>query len=110
MFHIDADVTISRSPETVFAFISNPAAISQWQKAVIQSQQTSAGPMGIGTTGINVRKAMGREIESGWEVTAYMPGQYYAIKSTSGPVGFEISYTLQPVAGGTYLQVKFDGE
>lgn len=110
MFHVDEDITINCAPETVFALVTNSSTTSQWQKSIIEERQTSNGPMGVGTTGINVRKAMGQEIKSTWEVTAYKASELFALKSTSGPVAFELSYRFQPVAGGTHLQVTFEGE
>ena len=111
MFTADADVTIKRPLEEVFAFTSDPARLSQWQKAVIESRQTSDGPPGVGAKGVNVRKVMGQRIEANWEVTAYKANEGYTIKSTAGgPVAFELTYAFTAVEGGTRVQVKFQGE
>ena len=111
MFTADADVTINRPLEEVFAFASDSSKLSQWQKAVVEARQTSDGPRGVGSTGVNVRKVMGQSIETNWEVTAYKVNEGYTIKSISGgPVAFELAYTFTAVEGGTRVQARFQGE
>ena len=111
MFTADADVTINRPLEEVFAFTSDSSGLSQWQKAVVESRQTSDGPRGVGATGVNVRKVMGQTIETNWEIAAYKVNEGYTIKSTSGgPVAFELAYTFTAVEGGTRVQARFQGE
>jgi len=110
MISFDVDVTIDRPVETVFAFANDPATFPQWQPAVVESRQTSPGPMGVGTTGMNVRKVMGQRVESTFEITSFTPNQGLLVKSTSGPVAYEITSAFQPVDGGTRLRLHFDGE
>jgi uncharacterized protein YndB with AHSA1/START domain len=111
MFTADADVTIKRPLEEVFAFVSDAAQFPQWQKAVVESRQTSDGPPGVGETGINVRKVMGQNIETHWVVTAYQVNEGYAVKSTEGgPVAYELTYTFTPVEGGTRVQCTLQAE
>ena len=111
MFTADADVTIKRPLEEVFAFTSDADRLPQWQEAVIESRRTSDGPPGVGATGVNVRKVMGQRIETNWEVTAYKANEGYTIKSTTGgPVAFELTYAFTAVEEGTRVQVKFRGE
>ena len=111
MFTADADVTINRPLEEVFAFTGDASRLSQWQKAVIESRQTSDGPRGVGATGVNVRKVMGQTIETNWEVAAYTVNEGYSVKSTAGgPVSYELTYTFAAVEGGTRVQASLQAE
>jgi len=111
MFVAEADVTINRPQEEVFAFVNDPTMLPQWQKAVVESRRTSEGPPGVGSTGINVRKVMGQNIESTWEVIAYTVNESYAVKSVAGgPVSYELSYTFTAVEGGTRVQGRLQAE
>ena len=110
MFTIDCEVTINRPVEAVFAYVLDNANIPRWQPATIEQRQTSEGPPGVGTTGILVRRVLGQRLETTWEVTAFVPNQRFSVKSTSGPVSFQATYTFQPVDGGTRLQRHFEGE
>ncbi|HEX8982460.1 MAG TPA: SRPBCC family protein [Ktedonobacterales bacterium] len=110
MISFDLDVTINCPVEAAFAFAHDPATFPQWQPAVVESRQTSPGPMGVGATGVNVRKVMGQRVESTFEITSYTQNQVLVVKSTSGPVAYEITYSFQPVDGGTRLLLHFQGE
>jgi uncharacterized protein YndB with AHSA1/START domain len=110
MITVDLDETIARPVDVVFTFITTPTNASQWQPAVIEQRQTSPGPLGVGSTGSNIRQVMGQRLETTWEVTAYTPNAVFSVKSTSGPVTYELTYTLQPAGGGTHLHLHFVGE
>jgi uncharacterized protein YndB with AHSA1/START domain len=110
MISFDVEVTINRPVETVFAFANDPTTFPQWQPAVVESRQTSPSLLGVGSTGMNARKVMGQRVESTFEVTLYTQNQSFAVKSTSGPVAYEITSSFQPVDGGTCLHLHFQGE
>ena len=110
MISFDLDVTINRLVETVFAFATDPATFPVWQPSVVESRQTSPGPMGVGTTGMNARKVMGQRVESTFEVTSFTQNHFLSVKSTSGPVAYEITSLFQPVDGGTRLRLHFQGD
>lgn len=111
MFTAEADVTITRPLEEVFAFGSTPSEIPQWQPGVVESRQTSAGPLGLGATGAMVRKAMGQKSETDWEVTDFTANAGYTVKSTGkAPLSYVLTYTFTVVEGGTRVHASFQGE
>jgi uncharacterized protein YndB with AHSA1/START domain len=111
MFTAEADVTINRPLEEVFAFVSTPSEIPKWQHDVVESWQTSAGPLGVGTTGAMVRQSLGRRVEIGWEVTNFKANEGYTVKSTgSAPLSYVLTYAFTAVEGGTRVQASFQGE
>src|SRR5436190_4923954 len=86
-------VEISRSPEEVFAFVSDPAKLSMWQDAE-EVQQLTDGPVRAGTRLREVHKMMGRRRVELTEVVEYEPGSVVHIRVVEGaPVdgrwGFE---------------------
>ncbi|NIS83505.1 MAG: hypothetical protein GTO14_25655 [Anaerolineales bacterium] len=101
MVKVEGSVVINRPVEEVFAFLTNPENASVWQGTVLESKQTSDGPVGVGTTGHGVSQFLGRRIESDWEVTEYEPYTKASLKSTSGPVPYEQSATLESIGEGT---------
>jgi uncharacterized protein YndB with AHSA1/START domain len=110
MISFDLDQTIGRPVAAVFAFLNDASTASQWQPAVVDQRVTSEGPVGVGTTGINIRQVMGQRVESTWRVTAHTPDRGFTVQSTSGPVSYQLTYTLTPSASGTLLQLHFEGE
>ena len=108
MTRIETSVTIRRPVEEVFDFVTNVANVTQWQSGILESSQTSEGPMGVGATMRVGVRAMGRQLRWTLEVTEYEPNQKFGWKSTSGPYPMHGGYTFESVNGGTSL--TFVGE
>jgi hypothetical protein len=67
----------------------------------MKTMKTCAGPIGVGTTFQKEVKMMGRRIRGTYEVVVYDPPRTFSIKSTSGPLAFQVNYTFVPVNGST---------
>ncbi len=105
VFRSEKSVVIERSVEEVFGFTDNPANEALWQSGTIESRYTSEGPVGVGSTGASVAKALGRTIETTWEITEYEPNRRVVFLSTSGPIPYEGAWLYEAVDGGTRLTV-----
>ena len=110
MFNIEHEITVQRPIEEVFAFVSDPSHYTEWQAELIDYRQTSPGPLGVGAMGVNVRQEMGRRIETTWEMSSYVPNKQFAIRSTSGPISYEIANTFAPTEAGTQVEIQFKGD
>ena len=110
MITVDLEETIQRPVDVVFAYLDDDSNAPKWQPSVVDQHQTSSGPAGVGTTGVNVRQVAGQRVETTWEITAYTPTHGFTVKSTSGPVSYELTYTLEPVGAATRVTVHFAGE
>ena len=82
----------------------------QWVSGLLEAKQTSPGPMGVGSTGTDVRQFLGRRIESTWEVTEHEVNKKSAFKTTSGPIPLKGAWTYEPVAEGTKVSFAMDGD
>jgi len=105
MIKIEHSVVINRPIEEIFAFMDNPKNDPKWQSGVLESEQTSEGPAGVGATFREVRKFMGRRFESTLELTKHEPNKNIAWKTTSGPIPFELTATFESVEGGTKIAI-----
>jgi uncharacterized protein YndB with AHSA1/START domain len=74
---------IARSPEDVFAFVTDPAKLSRWQDAAVM--QLTPGPLGAGTRLREVHKVLGRRREEITEVVAFEPPRLFAMRVVDGP-------------------------
>jgi len=110
MARIEASVVINRPVEEVFEFVTNPKNDLLWQSGVLESEQTSEGPMGVGTTLRSASQFVGRRMEGTAEVTEYEPNRKIKYKGTSGPMTVEPSYSFEPVEGGTRVSFVGEGE
>ena len=101
MTTIEESVFIHRAPDDVFRFVSDPTNSARWQTTVLQSRQTTPGPMAVGTRATEVRRFLGRRLESEWEVVEYEPPRTSAVRGVSGPIPFTGRFTVEPADGGT---------
>lgn len=106
----ELEIVINRPVEVVFAYLTDMTTYTRWQSQLVEYRQTSAGPLAVGSTGVAVRHMMGQRNESTWQVTELIPNTAYTVKSTSGPVAYEIAHTLQPAGSGARLHVRFQAQ
>jgi uncharacterized protein YndB with AHSA1/START domain len=110
MAKAEVSTTIKRPVEDVFAVLSNPEDSPKWSSAALEAKITSAGPIGVGTTGRFVSKFLGRRIENESVVTEFEPNRKYSWQSKSGPFPFQASMTFEGTAGGTRVNATIEAE
>ena len=86
MARAEASVVIKRPAAAVFAFLTDLEKGTQWQASVMAASKTSEGPVGVGATGREVRRFMGRQMESTFEVTEFEPEGKYLSRAPRGPL------------------------
>lgn len=94
MVRIEVDTTIDRPAEEVFAYASDIERQPEWVAPLTESEKTSSGPTGLGTTYRQVAKFMGRRMELSCEITGYDPPTLYAFQAQNGPMHMEMRFTL----------------
>jgi uncharacterized protein YndB with AHSA1/START domain len=110
MMNIEKSVVINRPVEEVFAYVAKGDNWSEWATELVESRETSEGPVGVGTTYTHVAQMLGRRIENGYEVTEYEPNRKFSMKSTSGPVPADVSLTVDSADGGARLDLNVHAE
>lgn len=110
MIKVEHSIVIDRPVSEVFAFVTNPANNAKWQDGLVESRMASSEPMGVGAEVIDVRKFLGRDMESKLEVTVFEPNKRFMQKVISGPIPFEIIQTFDPSVNGTKLTMLAHGE
>src|SRR5579859_6550241 len=102
MIKIERTITIHRPVDEVFTYLSGVEHGPQYISGQREAHQTSAGPMGIGTTfettGTFLRRGGSNEI------TEYEPNQRLGWKTASGAAG---STTWQFSPSGPSTRVTF---
>ena len=110
MIKVELSIVINRPVAEVFAFVADPSNNKKWQEGLVESRLTSPGPVGLGAQITDVRKFLGREMDSKLEVTAFEPNKIFAEKVVSGPLQFEIIQTFEPSGDGTKVSLVAQGE
>src|SRR5581483_4869825 len=109
MAKIEFSIDVQRPVEEVFAYLTDPANLPEWQSGAVEGRPEGSGPPAVGSRFVEVRKFLGRKIESTLEVTEYEPNRRFAFRVVSGPVPFRVDHVLEPADGGTTIRVSGDG-
>lgn len=109
MIKAEHTITIDKPVEEVYAFTNDPDNTSKWQPGVISVKYPEGEPV-EGTQFVEVRKFMGREMETTLEVTALKPNEKYAARTLTGPVSYEVTVSFEPADGGTKMTTYIEGE
>jgi uncharacterized protein YndB with AHSA1/START domain len=92
---------IARSPEEVFAYLTDPSKLSTWQDAEEVTQLTP-GPLGVGTRLREIHKVLGRRRVEITEFVVYEPGRRFEIRMVDGPP-LDGRWDFERSAAGTLL-------
>jgi uncharacterized membrane protein len=113
MIEVEVSAVINRPVEEVFAFVTNHRNDVRWQDGLLEARVTPDGPIGVGTQVHEVRKFMGRRIESTGVITTFIPNVRSARKTLDGPTEVEGYLAFEPVEGSTrvtqHIEMKSGG-
>jgi uncharacterized protein YndB with AHSA1/START domain len=110
MVRIEHEIVVNRPPSEVFEYVTSADKLPEWQDGVLEAWKQTEGPVRKGTTFTEVRKFLGRRMESSVEVTDFEPERLFTLKSASGPVPFTVEQRFEPLDGGTRIRVFGEGE
>ncbi|HVL94451.1 MAG TPA: SRPBCC family protein [Solirubrobacteraceae bacterium] len=94
------EITIQRPPAEVFAFVTDPQRLPEWQPLVVEVEVLGGGPLREGSVVREVRRLRGRRLEQTVEVAAYDPPRRFAMKILDGPVPVDGDLTFSEAGGG----------
>jgi len=104
-------IEIARPVAEVFAFVTEPAHYPSWQPSLVRVEPHTPGPLRLGSEATEVRRFLGRELETTWTCVEHLPCSRSAIESEHGPVPFRGTFALEPSDTGTRFTwtVKLSG-
>lgn len=108
MITVVETVQIAHPAEGVFAFIAEPTNRPRWDETVVSEELTSDPPLRAGSTLRSQLRAMGREVEFHWRVTAYEPPRLMSFVSTEGPLETSLLLQLAASEGATLLTATIE--
>jgi uncharacterized protein YndB with AHSA1/START domain len=108
MMRIEDSIEISRPPEPVFAYLTDPEHLPEWQTSTVEVHRDRNGPLEVGERFREVHAAMGKKLESTVEVAESSPPRAFALKILDGPMPLDGRWTFEPAGDGT--RIHFVGE
>lgn len=110
MVRFEHTLTIGRPPSEVFAYLTDVTNLPEWQGNVVESRKEGEGPLTVGSRFVEVRKFLGKRMESQMEVTAHEQDRRFDVKVLSGPVQFQVHHRFEEADGGTRIVFTGEGE
>jgi uncharacterized protein YndB with AHSA1/START domain len=89
-------LTINAPAGQVFSYLAQPENLPRWNYALDTTEQTSPGPIGVGTTYRQTRH-LPRRAEEHFRVTEYEPPNLLTIDGDFGPFTGTSTYRLTAV-------------
>ena len=92
----------------VFAYVTEPANLPEWQETD-RVEQLTPGPVATGTRFREVRAVLGRRLESTSEVSAHRPCHRYDLDIVSPYARVADRWTFEAIPGGTRVHFSTEG-
>lgn len=108
MARIEESIEIRRPVERVFGYTTDAKSWPRWQSIIVEAEQTSPGPVTVGTTFRGRSRMMGRTMPWTAKATEFEANRKYGKNIDSGSLTIEQHNTYQPVEGGTRFTILFD--
>ncbi len=101
-------VEIARPIEEVFAFVTEPRNYPRRQPSLVAVRPHQRGSLRQASEVTEVRRFLGRELETVFTCTDCEPPELVTIESPQGPVPFRATFELAPSGGGTRSRVSLE--
>jgi len=101
--HAEVVVDIDRSPEDVYAYLTDVSNLPRWQSGVHSARRE-------GSHIHESRHMLGRELNTTLEIEEEDPPCLFALRAVNSPVPFSVRHELEPSGGGTRLTVTGEGD
>ncbi|MFG3346305.1 SRPBCC family protein [Streptomyces sp. NPDC048018] len=108
MSRIKASVDIDRRPEDVYAYVTDPTHLPEWQESAVKVSRIGGAPGAAGQKIRVTRHIARRDIDTNVELTTTDPPRSWHVHGTDGPVRPDIHGTIEPLDNGTRSRVTFD--
>ena len=108
MARIEESIEIKRPAEKVFDYTTDARSWPKWQTILPQAEQTSSGPVAVGTTFKGIVRMMGLSMKWTAKTTEHVPYTKYGKTITSMALINQQHNTYEAVGGATRFTILYD--
>jgi len=108
MARIEERVDIKRPADKVFAYTTDAKTWTKWQSTFPEAEQTSQGPVGVGTTFKGSIHMMGLTMKWTARATEYEANKRFGKSIACGSITNEQHNTYEPIEGGTRFTIVYN--
>jgi carbon monoxide dehydrogenase subunit G len=101
--HAEVVVQIDRTPEEVFAYLTDVSNLPAWQSGVHSAERE-------GDLIHESRHMLGRELNTTLRIEEYEEPRLFTLRALDSPIPFSVRHELEPSGGGTRLTVSGEGD
>ena len=107
MAPITSSIEVARPAEEVFAYVTDPGTMSEWQQGCV-SGHMDAPTTRVGSKCTTIRRIGGRERQVTTEITEYDPPRRWADRGVDGPIRAIVAVTVEPLADGSRSRLTIE--
>ena len=111
---IKQGIYVDKPPQDVFAFLSDPDKITEWQATSFKvSKKGGAGGKAKLQKGERVhdqRNVLGKDVDGEWEVAEFVQDKRLVFRMVQGNIQWEMAFNVEPHEGGTMLTAEGGGD
>jgi uncharacterized protein YndB with AHSA1/START domain len=101
-------VEINRTPDDVFAYVTDPTRFTEWQDTVVSARAEDGTAVHVGSRVVMTRKMGGRAQTMTSEVTEHDPPRSYSFRIIDGPVRASGKGRFEPLDDGARTRFTFE--
>jgi carbon monoxide dehydrogenase subunit G len=101
--HAELTIEIERTPQEVFAYLTDVSNVPTWQSGVTSSTLRDGRVE-------ESRTLLGRQLETTLEIVEQEEPRLFTLRALNGPVRFTVRHELEAVSRGTRLTVSAEGD
>jgi uncharacterized protein YndB with AHSA1/START domain len=108
MAPIVSSIEIARPPGEVFAYVTDPSRLAEWQESVVSARVEGGGPPAEGSKAITTRRIGRSERTMTLEMTNVSPPTSWAVRGIDGPVRGIANGTVESLDDGRRSRVTIE--
>jgi uncharacterized protein YndB with AHSA1/START domain len=105
MSAIKQSIDISRRPEDVYAYMTDPTHMGEWQESVVSVHPSDDAAQHVGSTTVVTRRVNRREFTMTTKVDAMDPPRSFRAHGVDGPIRPVVATTIEPLDNGERSRV-----
>jgi len=108
MSTIHEEFDVDRRPEDVWAYMTDPSHLPEWQLSAVAAEQLDDRPFGLGSRVRVTRHVGSRDMPMTMECTEYEPQRAWTVQGIDGPIRGRFHSEVAPIDDGRRSHVTMD--
>ncbi|MFD3498178.1 SRPBCC family protein [Streptomyces sp. NPDC058676] len=101
-------IDVDRSPDDVYAYVTDPSHLPEWQLSAVSAQRLDEGPLHEGSRVRVTRRIGSREMPMTVEFDEHVPPHRWGLHGVDGPVRPRVHGVIEPLDDGRRSRVTID--